>query len=265
MNAPLLSKTAKPLTIALTSLLILTLISPASAAQTISATYSLHGNNTTSVNREYSLTGLHVYSVSESRNASMSASGTVTVVWMTDSRSANGSITITRNAAFRIVLNGTNPQTGTESETSTITFSGSAEEASDFFGPLMGHPTGTLENVTINGQTYLAVHAFRNFTDTFTASAQETFTKTGSGGQTITVTVNKNVTRNVSIIANFWFSKTSGILLKSAFQGSISFKVSVNGTITGPLGGSESFSMTANYSDTFSRTVMATSITGLSG
>src|SRR5712692_6994595 len=129
MNAPRLTKTAKPLTIALTSLLVLTLISSAAAAQSISATYSLQGNNTTSVSRQYSLTGLHLFTISESRNASMSASGMATVVWMTDSRSANGSITVTRASAFKIDANGSIVK-GNESETSTITFSGSAEDAS---------------------------------------------------------------------------------------------------------------------------------------
>lgn len=264
MNAPKLTKTAKPLTLALTSLLVLTLISSASAAQSISATYSLQGSNTTSVNRQFSLTGLHVYSISESRNSSMSASGMATVVWMTESRSANGSITITRASAFKINANGSIIK-GNESETSTITFSGSAEQAFDFFGPLMGHPTGTLANVTINGHTYLAVHVSRNATDHYTASAQETFTKTSDGGHTVTVTVDKSIKRDISITADFWFSKSSGILLKSAVQGSISVQISVTGNITGLLGGSESFSMTATYMDTFSRTVTATSITGLSG
>jgi len=194
----------------------------------------------------------------------MSASGTATVVWMTDSRTANGSIAVTRASAFKIDANGTISK-GTESETSTLTFSGSAEEAFDFFGPLMGHPTGTLANITINGQTYLAVHVSRNATDHFTASAQETFTKTGDGGHTVTVTVDKSIKRDISITADFWFSKTSGILLKSAIKGSISVQVSVTGNISGLLGGSESFSMTATYTDTFSRTVAATSITGLSG
>lgn len=265
MSAPRLTKTAKPLSLALTSLLVLTLISTASAAQSISATYSLQGSMTTSVDRQFSLTGIHVISIDESRNASTSASGTVTVTWMTDGRSANGSISITRDASFKLNYNGS-ITSGHEMGTSTLTFSGSgSEEALDFLGPLRGHPTGTQENITINGHTYIAVHASRNFTDTFTASATETFTKTGEGGRTVTVTVNKSVTRDISISANFWFSKTSGILLKSAINGNINVKVTANGNITGSLGGSESFSMTATYKQSFSRNVMATSISGLSG
>ncbi len=147
-----------------------------------------------------------------------------------------------------------------------MTFSGNgSDQAFDLLGQLRGHPAGTDDTVTINGQTYLAIHVTHSISTNYTATAQETFTKTGEGGRTVTETVNKSVTRTITATEDFWFSKTSGILLKSIIQGNISIKASVTGTITGPLGGFESFIMTASYTNTFSRNVMATSVTGLSG
>lgn len=270
MTAPMLKKTVKPLTLSLTALLLLTLFSTVSAAQSISATYNLKANMTTSTQRHYTLTGAHgTLAATESGSNSVSANGTATVDWLTHQISANGSISITRDATHTLLVtvnstilitNSSNSQT----ETSKITFSGSgAEEAIDFFGPLNGHLTGTLENYTINGQTYLAIHVSRSVDDHFSASAQDTTTKVGENGHTITITLNRTVTRDITLSADFWFSKTSGILLKSFIQGSISIQVTANGSIT-DLAGTQTFTMSATYKDTFSRTVTATSIIGLS-
>ncbi len=167
---------------------------------------------------------------------------------------------MTRNASFKVYNNTQIISQGSEKETTNFTFSNTdADKILDGFGPLMGHPQGTLENVTINGHTYLAVHVSNSFNDHFTSTASDQFSKT-EDGHTITVTVTRTVTRDISLSVDFWFSKTSGILLKSAIQGNITVKVTANGTF-----GPNTFSMTATYTEAFSRTVTATSISGLSG
>ncbi len=260
MNAPTLSKATKPLTISLAALLLLTLISSAAAASGITANYSLQGSRTSSVSRQFILTtSKGTTTVTETRSDSLSASGTATVTWVLHEISANGSISMTRMASFKINYNGSISQ-GSENETTNITFSNTdADKLLEGFGPLMGHPQGILENVTINGQTYLAIHVSNSFNDHFTSTAHDQFSKT-ENGHTITVTVTRTVTRDISLSADFWFSKTSGILLKSAIQGNITVKVTANGTF-----GPDTFSMTATYTEAFSRTVTATSISGLSG
>ncbi len=216
------------------------------------------------VQRSFSATGFRTYSIDESRSDNMSAIGAVTVNFMLREISANGSITITRNAAFVIKTNGTITRQGSETESSTITFSSGSGEVLEHFGPLKGHPSGTTVNITINGQTYLAVHVSRSFTNHFSSSATESFTK-NDGGKTFTVNVDRTVTRDISLSADFWFSQTSGILLKSNVQGNISVQVTATGKITGPMGFTENFTLNATYTEAFLRTVMATSISGLSG
>ncbi len=182
--------------------------------------------------------------------------------------SANGTISVTRDGSisYKAWRNGTliANNTGSETETSTIKFSGiGSEEVLEHFGPLRGHPNGTLENVTINGQIILAVHISRSYTNHFTTSVQETATRTYEG-HTVTMTVDRTVTRDITISADLWFAKNGGILLKSVIQGNVTVNITANGTITGGPR-TETFSMNATFSESFSRTVMATSISGLSG
>jgi hypothetical protein len=184
MSARTLNRKVKPLTITLASILLLTLMSTAAAAQTISVNYSLQANKTSSVQRQWSLSnGQTHWNLTESRSDSLSANGAATVHFMDPGLSANGTITITRDGSvsFKAYRNNTliANNTGSEMETTVIKFSGTgSEEVLDHFGPLKGHPTGTLENLTINGQTILAVHLSRSFTNHFTTSVQETATRT---------------------------------------------------------------------------------------